>query len=152
MTRQEIMEAIKEEWLAFINVAENFPETEMHISGAVGYWTVYDALIHVAAWDIESVKAVDNYLAKGEYPEWQDWPGTQIDELNENMVAEKRSLSTEEIWQYFKDCHDQLIQSLNRYEDSVFQEGSFTVGIINSETWQHYKGHNQDLVNFKMSR
>ena len=151
MTREEIMQSIEKEWLAFREVAESFPEEQRYIQGAVGHWNVYDALIHVAAWDVEAARTVDNYVRNKSLPEWQEWPEGKIDELNENMVAAKRQLPTTQIWDYFRESHSFLIDFLASCDESVFSDGTFTAEVINQETWHHYKGHNQDLVNFRIS-
>lgn len=151
MDRKEIMESIEREWLAFTEVAESFPEEQKHLPGAVGHWNVYDALIHVAGWDIEAARTVDSYVKHGSLPEWQDWPDEKVDELNENMVAEKRQLPSDQIWTYFRQAHKSLVDFLIGCEDTVFEQDTFTVNIINAETWHHYQGHNQDLVNFQIS-
>ena len=98
MTREEIMQSIEKEWLAFIEVSESFPEEQRYLPGAVGYWNVYDALIHVAAWDVEAARTVDNYVRNKSLPEWQEWPEGKIDELNETKRLGIITKATIKIW------------------------------------------------------
>jgi hypothetical protein len=151
MAKQDVMKAIEHEWNAFANLAESFPEENRFRPGAVGYWNVHEALLHVAAWDNEVMILVKKFEETGEKPEWLDWSGDAIDELNERQVSERRDLEPASIWEHFKGTHKTLVEFLSTCDDHIFSVDSFTGDSIKAETWQHYQGHGQDLTRFKES-
>ena len=151
MTKQDVMEAIEREWNAFAGLAESFPEQDRVRPGAVGYWNVHEALLHVAAWDNETVLLVRQFGETEAKPGWLGQSGDAIDDLNERQVAERRNLDPALIWAHFRDTHQALVEFLETCDEHVFVEGTFTGDSINNETWKHYKGHGQDLTRFKES-
>jgi hypothetical protein len=151
MTKQDVMEAIEREWNAYASLAESFPEEDRVRPGAVGHWNVHEALLHVAAWDNEVMILVKGFEETGEKPEWLDWSGEALDQLNERQVSQRRDLEPPSIWEHFKGTHKALVEFLSACNEHVFSVDSFTGDSINSETWQHYQGHGQDLTRFKES-
>ena len=151
MTKQDVMEAIEREWNAFAGLAESFPEQDRVRPGAVGYWNVHEALLHVAAWDNETILLVRQFGETEAKPGWLGQSGDAIDDLNERQVAERRNLDPSLIWAHFRDTHQTLVEFLETCDGHVFVEGTFTGDSINDETWKHYQGHGQDLTRFKES-
>jgi len=151
MAKQEVMEAIDREWNTFKSIAETFREEDRVKPGAVGYWNVHEALLHVAAWDRETMTLVKNFEESGKKPEWLNWSEDSLDQMNEQMVAERRNLAPQLIWAHFKETHEILVRFLSACDEHVFTGDSFTGSSINGETWQHYQGHGQDLKRFEES-
>jgi hypothetical protein len=149
MTKQDVMEAIEREWNAFAGLAESFPEQDRVRPGAVGYWNIHEALLHVAAWDNETILLVRQFGETGAKPEWLGQSGDVLDDLNERQVAERRNLGPSLIWAHFRDTHQALVEFLETCDEHVFVEGTFTADSIKLETWDHYQGHGQDLTRFK---
>ena len=151
MAKKDVMEAIEREWNSFVGLAESFSQEDRIRSGAVGYWNVYEALLHVAAWDNETILLVRQFEDAGIKPGWIGQSGDALDDLNERQVAERRDLDPSLIWAHCLDTHQALVAFLETCEEHVFVEGTFTGDSINTETWKHYQGHGQDLTNFKES-
>ncbi|PZC50222.1 MAG: Protein of unknown function (DUF1706) [Chloroflexi bacterium] len=151
MAKQDAIETIEHEWNAFASSAGNFPEESRVLPGAVGYWNVHEALLHVAAWDNEVILLVKKFEATGEKPEWFGLSGDVLDDLNERQVAERRNLDPSLIWAHFRDTHQVLVKFLETCDEHVFVEGTFTGDSISAETWKHYRGHGQDFTRFKES-
>ncbi|MQF48634.1 hypothetical protein FIM08_01845 [SAR202 cluster bacterium AC-647-N09_OGT_505m] len=151
MTKQDVMEGIEREWNAFAGLAGSFPEQDRVRPGAVGHWNVHEALLHVAAWDNETILLVRQFGETGAKPGWLGQSGDAIDDLNERQVAERRHLGHSLIWAHFRDTHKALVEFLETCDEHVFGEGTFTGDSINDETWKHYQGHGQDLARFKES-
>jgi len=151
MAKQDVMEAIEREWNAFKVLAESFSEEDRMRPGAVGYWNVHEALLHVAAWDNEVMILVKKFEESGDKPEWLDWSGNALDQLNEQQVSERRNWDPSLIWEHFRGTHKTLVEFLSICDEHVFSGDSFTGDSINAETWQHYHGHGLDLTRFKES-
>ena len=146
MAKQAVMDAIEREWNGFADLAESFPEQDRVRPGAVGYWNVHEALLHVAAWDNETILLVRQFEETGAKPAWLGQSGDAIDDLNERQVAERRNLDPSLIWTHFRYTHQTLVGFLETCDEHVFVEGTFTGDSINDETWKHYQGHGQDLA------
>jgi len=151
MAKQDVMEAIEREWNAFVGLAESFSQEDRIRSGAVGYWNVHEALLHVAAWDNETILLVRQFEDAGTKPGWLDQAEDALDDLNERQVAERRDLDPPLIWAHCRDTHQALVEFLETCEEHVFVDGTFTGNSINTETWKHYQGHGQDFTRFKES-
>ena len=151
MAKQDVMEVIEHEGNAFKSLAESFPEEDRIRPGAVGYWNVHEALLHVAAWDKEVVILVRKFQETGEKPEWLGVSGSALDQLNERQVSERRDLTPSLIWEHFTSMHKELVEFLSTCGEHVFSDGSFSGESISTETWQHYQRHREDLTRFKES-
>ena len=151
MAKRDVMKAIEHEWDIFIGLAESFSEDDRIRPGAVGHWNVHEALLHVAAWDNEVMILVKKFEETGKKPEWLDWSGDALDQLNERQVAERSNLEPAPIWEHSKETHIALVAFLSNCDEHVFYDDSFTGDSIKAETWQHYQGHGQDLTRFKES-
>ena len=151
MAKQDVLEAIEREWNAFANLAESFEEKDRIIPGAIGHWNIHEGLLHIAAWDNETILLVKQFEENGTKPEWFGHSSDATDELNEQQVAERRNLDPTLIWAHFRDTHLALVEFLEACDEHVFIEGTFTGDSIKGETWQHYHGHGQDFSRFKES-
>lgn len=151
MAKQDVMEAIEREWNTFALIAQSFPEEDRIRPGAVGYWNVHEALLHVAAWDNEVMILVRKFEETGEKREWRGLSEDGIDQLNERQVSERRDLKPALIWDHFKETHQALVEFLSTCDERVFSVDSYTGDSIKAETWEHYHGHGQDLARFKES-
>ena len=151
MGKQDVMAAIEREWNAFTKLAESFGEEDRVRPGAIGHWNVHEGLLHVAAWENETILLVRQFEENGDKPEWIGQTGDPLDALNERQVAERRNLDPSLIWAHFRGTHQSLVEFLETCEEHVFTEGTFTGDSIKAETWNHYQGHGQDLTRFKES-
>ena len=151
MAKKDVMEAIEREWNVFVSLADSFKEEDRVRPGAIGSWNVHEGLLHVAAWDNETILLVRHFEETGAKPGWQGQSGDALDELNEGQVAERRNLDPSLIWAHFKDTHQALAEFLEACDEHVFVEGTFTGDAIITETWKHYQGHGQDFARFKES-
>jgi hypothetical protein len=151
MAKQDVVGAIEREWNAFARLAESFEEKDRIRPGAIGHWNVHEGLIHIAAWDNETILLVKQFEESGSKPEWLGISGDAVDELNEQQVAERRNLDPTLIWAHFRDTHQTLVEFLETCGEHVFVEGTFTGDSIKQETSQHYQGHGQDFSRFKES-
>ena len=151
MAKQDVLDKIETGWNAFIGLVESFPLEDRVRPGAVGHWNIHETLIHIAAWDNETLLLVKGFEANGAKPGWLNQSGDDLDALNESHVTARRDLDSALIWTHFRDTHQELVDFLETCDEHVFVDGSFTGDAINTETWKHYQGHGQDLTNFKES-
>ena len=151
MTKNEVILAIEREWSAFVSIAESFEEEDRVRAGAIGQWNVYEGLLHVAAWDNDTILSVIRFEDSGAMPDWINQSGDDRDALNESMIAERMNLDPSLIWSHFRTAHLSLIDFLETCTEHIFIEGSFTADAITTGTWKHYQAHGKDFTRFKES-
>jgi hypothetical protein len=150
MAKLDVLDKIETGWNAFIGLVESFPLEDRVRPDAVGHWNIHETLIHIAAWDNETLLLVKGFEANGAKPGWLNQSGDDLNALNESHVTARRDLDSALIWTHFRDTHQELVDFLETCDEHVFVDGSFTGGML-TETWKHYQGHGQDLTNFKES-
>ena len=69
MTKKDVISAIEREWNAFVSLAESFNEEERVSVGAIGHWNVHEGLLHVAAWDNDTILSVRRFKDLGAMPD-----------------------------------------------------------------------------------
>ena len=149
MAKKDVMQLIEREWNAFVSIAESFKEEDRVRPGAIGHWNVHEGLLHIAAWDNETMLLVRLFEESEAKPEWHGQSGDTLDDLNEGQVAARRNLEASLIWEHFRGTHQALVVFLENCDEHVFTDGTFTGDAINAETWQHYNGHGEDFTRFK---
>ena len=141
MGKQTVIEKIEREWNTFARLAESFSEEDRVRSGAIGYWNVYEALLHIASWDNAKMTAFKKFEETGEKPEWVGWSGDAIDQLNEQLISERRNLDSALIWGHFEETHTAFVKFLSTCNEPVFSGGSFTGDNGNPGLLQKEKQH-----------
>lgn len=149
-TKSMLLEQIDREWDRFVEVARGVSGERAVEPGAVGHWSLREALLHVAAWDEELVKLLEEYRRSGEQHDYGD--DAAIDDLNERQVEERRSLDLRQAWEYLEKAHAGAIDFLHGLPEETFDEGTYTRGQITTETLGHYQQHREDLERWKASR
>ena len=61
MTKQDVIAMIEKEWNAFVSLAESFKDGDRVRAGAIGHWNVHEGLLHVAAWDNDTILSVRQF-------------------------------------------------------------------------------------------
>ena len=72
------------EWQRFLDTAQGIPEDHLFTPGAVGHWSVRDAIIHVSAWDEELARLMEQHRTSGEETSYGD--DEAVDRLNQAQV------------------------------------------------------------------
>src|SRR5689334_20953034 len=82
--------------------------TEDQITGDIvaGEWTVKDIVAHLAAWQVEALRAIEQ-AERGE--ESGPLIDESVDEWNQRRVEERRRLPLVDVIQEFTESHDELL-------------------------------------------
>ena len=149
-TKTQILQQASEQWQRLLDVAGGVSEEEQLIPGAVGHWSVRDTLLHVAAWDEELVKQVEQYRRNDEEADYGD--DEAGDRLNQAQVDEKRGLSLDQAWEELRTSHQAMLDFLRGLPEEAFAVHSYTGDQIATETLGHYREHLEDIERWKASR
>ena len=134
---------MEEEWQRFLDTTHDLPEDRLFSPGAVGHWSVRDAVIHVSAWDEELARSVERHRTTGEKTSYGD--DEAVDRLNQAQVDEKRDMSMSQIWETLDADHARLLRLLTTLPEDAFTRGTYTGDNIATETLEHYREHGEDI-------
>ena len=147
--KDEFLAQMEEEWQRFLDTALGFPEDKLFTPGAVGHWSVREAVIHVSAWDEELARIVERYRNSGEETSYGD--DEAVDRLNQAQVDEKRDMSITQVWEALDADHARLLKLLNDLPEEAFASGTYTGDHIITETLGHYREHREDFERWDRS-
>lgn len=117
------------------------------------HWTVKDMLAHIAAWDRELVRGLDELLA-GRRPALA---GYREADFNASAVEASRSLSLDQVLVVLRDAHEALVDRIEALTDAQWEQSTdhhwgsgepMTVASLFGYTYQgetHYGGHAQEI-------
>ena len=118
-----------------------------------GDWTVKEILAHVAAWDREVVRGLDELLA-GRRPALVSY---REDEFNAQTAQASRGKSLTDVLTEVQDAHEQLISRVERLTDDQWQQPApyqwsdqtpMTIASLFGYTYKgqtHYAGHAAEI-------
>ena len=134
--RQRLLQAI-----------EGLSDEEMTAAPAVGEWSVQDILGHVAAWEWEAVKAVEQTVA-GQRPQLLDIP--DFDAWNAAQVAAWRERTLDEVLAELHRSRQALVEAISPLDERQFETlGAFphlgNTSLRRLLEWKHDRGHAADL-------
>jgi uncharacterized protein (TIGR03083 family) len=116
-------------------------------------WTVKEILAHIAAWDREIARGLDELLA-GRRPAFVSY---REDEFNAQTAQASRGTSLADVLTEVQDAHEQLISRVERVADDQWQQPSpyqwsdqtpMTVASLFGYTYKgqtHYAGHTAEI-------
>ena len=143
VSKSAVLECLTTEWIQFLSVAEGISDREQKLPGAVGDWSVYQCLIHVASWDEEVIRIVNEFIDSGA----RKTPGVPHD-LNNRQLEDKKGLNPAMMWTYLHDSHTTFMSYVEGLPEEIFDTESYTHEWIGITVPNHYKGHREDIERF----
>ena len=143
MSKSAVLESLTNEWIQFLGVAERVSTQKQKLAGAVGDWSVYQCLIHVASWDEEVIRIVSEFIDSGTRKT------TEIPhDLNNRQLEDKKDFDSYMTWQYLHDSHTAFMSYIQGIPEEMFDTESYTGEWIGMTVPNHYKGHREDIERF----
>ena len=143
MSKSAVLESLTNEWIQFLGVAEGVSDQKLKLAGAVGDWSVYQCLTHVASWDEEVIRIVSEFIDSGT----RKIPGIPHD-LNNRQLEDKKDLDYDMTWQYLCDSHTTFMSYVQGLPEEILDRESYTGEWIGITVPNHYKGHREDIERF----
>jgi hypothetical protein len=138
--RQELLKRLDGKWREFLESYAGLPESELLKQGVTGHWSVRDIVVHVTAWEEETLKHLPLVLLGSRLPRYSDQYGG-IDAFNAQTTADRKNLSFPEALRQQDLVHRRLV----RFVESVPEEhlGSTTrfCRRLRLDTYGHYAKH-----------
>ena len=151
--RQERIAQFRDDMAHLLSVVTALP-AERRQASLDGGWTAQDVLAHIAAWDRELVRAVDEVLAE-ERPSFITY---DVDAFNARAVAAMRERPWEATVAELRQAHDRLLAWMADVSDADWERPSaytwpdgtpITTASLFTYSYQgetHYRGHARELA------
>lgn len=123
MTKKEKIQYLKQGHEKLKNLINKLNKIQLTETKVLDNWTIKDILVHLAAWNIEYIKRINEVLILGKIPEWWNSPEKE-DEFNNKAIEERKNKDIEEI----------LIEWENSFNNCIKR-----VEEISDEQWDNYK-------------
>ncbi|MBI1802134.1 MAG: maleylpyruvate isomerase N-terminal domain-containing protein [Chloroflexi bacterium] len=94
---------------------QDFTQAQFNSPGPMGDWTAKDMFGHLAFWNWEAVRGIEQ-ISRGERPE--NWLLEAFDEINGREAATRRNLSLPAVMDDFRRSQKALAATLLRLPDS----------------------------------
>lgn len=157
-TVPDLMERIKREWSALLDVVEGISHEQMCRRGSGG-WSVKDTLAHISAW--EKFLLLNQFHGYPAYEVLQVNETTlersNFDELNATLFEHNRDRLVTDVLAGLEESHAQLLAALERISDNDLMQPIRAIGSrerplnlwLKWVTYHHYEEHRkmiQDIL------
>lgn len=120
MGKVEIIEQIREARGAMLAALDDLSPDNMLRPGAVGLWSVKDALAHLTAWESELITALSRLDRPASVP--QIVKIDDIDEWNEEQYRVNARRSLDIVLEDFNGVHKHLIKAVEDLDDKTLED------------------------------
>jgi uncharacterized damage-inducible protein DinB len=149
-TKREILQELEEARADLLASIEGLSPDDMRRPGAVGIWSVKDALAHLAAWEAELVTAL-NEVENKQVPGIIDIE--DIDEWNEDRYRENVRRSLDVILDDLAGVHTMLLRMLGDMDEKTltdnrqfrWMEGEPLLFLVEENATLHEQEHAGDI-------
>lgn len=142
MKRTELQERVRETHGGLVAALEGLSEEDATRVGVTGQWSVKDALSHIAAWEIEAARIINEIQAGTWKP--QRMNQEMIDEFNRRAVEDRRGRSFPQVREEFDAAHAEMERIIDTLPDEV-DESTPTYKYIEGVTFKHFAHHAEQI-------
>ncbi len=139
--KSNVLNEIKEGWLALQSILSSVPEDKMEEPDAADGWSVKDIIGHIATWEEIIIDRVQTIVGGHEVVR----PYSDLDDFNAQEVDRKSKLSLDVIQQQSLDSHQRLLRFLEDLPEEHFAKDSESARVITVESYKHYAGHAENI-------
>ena len=127
-SKQDLFQRLRNEWSNILLILNEIKSQEKE-HRAIGNWSTFDMLSHLAGWAVWRVNATKDLLKTG-HTDYSHF--TNNDEFNASIVAERVNHTWEQIVQEVKQADEEWIALL----DSLSEEDIFVSTRFRSPAWE----------------
>ncbi len=158
MNKQEVIEQIRAARAKTLAAIEGLPPDAMLRPGAVGIWSVKDALVHITVWQSELVTALSRLDSPKLVPhivEIED-----LDEFNQEQYSINVRRPVESVMEDFHGVHKHLIRAVESLSDKVlnnarlfpWMEGEPISYLIAENGFWHETEHAEQIAEWRKAQ
>jgi uncharacterized damage-inducible protein DinB len=146
MKKTEMQERVRETHKGLVDALEGLSEEEATRTGLNQNWSIKDALSHIAAWEIEAARIV-NEIQNGTWKP-QRLNQETIDEFNRQAVESRRERSMPQVREEFDAAHSEMERVIDTLPDEV-DESTPIYKYIEGVTFKHFPHHGAQIEEWK---
>ena len=151
MDKQQLLETMKTtraDWEALLT---KVGEARMTVAGVTGNWSVKDVVVHLTAWEKQTVARL-TAVRHGGTPEPAPWPPNLSEEdENEWIYEANRKRTLRDVLDDSRRVHDQVMKQLQSVTDEELNQpgrfnwldGNKLADYIPGNTYEHYQEHGE---------
>ena len=152
--KHELFQRLRNEWLNILQLLNEIKtqEKEYH---AIGNWTIFDMLSHLAGWAVWRVDAIKELLKTG-HTDFSHLTHSTVDKFNADEVADRVNHTWEQIVQEVEYADEEWIALLN----SLSEEDIFVSTHFRGPLWEtlaewvqialdHYAHHARTILEWR---
>lgn len=146
MKKTELLERVRESHGKLTAALDGLSEEEATRIGLNENWSVRDALAHIAAWEIEGARILEE-LQRGTWKP-QKFDMQMIDDFNARATDERRMRSMEEVRAEYDEVHRRMEERLAALPDEV-DESTPAYKFTEALTFLHHAHHAAQIVEYR---
>jgi hypothetical protein len=149
--RLQLLKKLDGAWSAIQESYAGLSDSEMVDPGVTSTWSIKDVIVHITAWEVESLTHLPLILAGGKPPRYSVTYGG-IDAFNARTYEQKRSLPLSEVLRQRDDTHRQLMKFLQVVPEDQFVRETRFRRRLRLDTYSHYRKHAEAIHNWRERR
>lgn len=146
MKKTELLERLRESHKKLTDALEGLTEEQATRKGLNPQWSIKDALAHIAAWEIEGARIV-NEIERGTWKP-QKIDKEMIDGFNAQAVESRREHSMPQVREEFDAAHSEIERIIETLPDEL-DESSPTYKYLEAVTFKHLTHHAAQIEEFR---
>jgi uncharacterized protein (TIGR03083 family) len=150
---ESLLHEIESRWRDLSAAARGLSEDEMLLPGAVGGWSVKDVLAHIAAWEQEGARRIDEIVrGNGAVLAWPN--RDEENAFNAAAIEESAAKSLDEVVKRLEEAHRDFMDMLASFGEEVMLAELEVPAVewVPGWTYLHYQEHTPEIWAYKNSR
>jgi len=148
MDKQKLLSQIQRAWESLEDAYAGLTPGQLETPGAIGAWSIKDALAHVTTWEEEALKNLPIILEGKRTARYKDLYGG-IDAFNDEMVERKRALPLGDVLEQLDATHRRLVKYIAEAPDAEFTSETRFRRRIRWDTYSHYPHHEKAIRDWR---
>lgn len=158
MTRDEILQAIKEQHAELTAALAGIPADQLTKRPIVEWWTAKDLLGHVTLWEQVALKHVREYKQSGAPKPLGITGDDDVDRYNKRGVAMRRDLSFAQVQIELDTTYRELVAAIESLSDAdlvkplpaPWGDGATLERLVAVNSYQHVPEHIEQIEKWKL--
>ena len=146
MKKTEIQERVRESHRGLVEALDGLTEDEATRKGLTPEWSIKDALSHISAWEIETVRIITE-IQNGTWKP-QRLNNEMIDEFNRQAVLTRQNDSMPQVREEFDAAHREMERIIETLPEEV-DESSPIYKYVEAVTFKHFAHHGAQIKEWK---
>ena len=138
--KERLLARLESAWQDFTASYDGLAVAALETAGVTRAWSVRDIIAHVTSWEEEALKHLPHVL-RGERPPRYSVTYGGIDAFNAKTMAERQSLSLDDVLRQQEDVHRRLVELVRSTPGAECRGDTRFRRRLKLDTYGHYPKH-----------